>query len=118
MQHLAVEISNLPPYSPDLNPIENANAFAKLKAPIRNAAERTNDHLQHQIDNILDAFSKTKCENDFRHADMRRPGRETLWEGDKRQRQIDRYTMVAAAAELDLLFHSGLLAELVETSAL
>lgn len=29
----------LPPYSPDLNPIENA--FAKLKAKLRKAAERT-----------------------------------------------------------------------------
>ena len=33
----------LPPYSPDFNPIENA--FAKLKALLRNAAERTVDGL-------------------------------------------------------------------------
>ncbi|RWF80318.1 MAG: hypothetical protein E5X63_25245 [Mesorhizobium sp.] len=33
----------LPPYSPDFNPIENA--FSKLKAHLRKAAERTADTL-------------------------------------------------------------------------
>ena len=37
----------LPPYSPDLNPIEQA--FAKLKALLRKAAERTVDGLWHTI---------------------------------------------------------------------
>ena len=35
----------LPPYSPDFNPIENA--FSKLKALLRKAAERTVDALAH-----------------------------------------------------------------------
>ena len=55
-----------PPYSPDLNPIENA--VAKLKTLIRSAAERTIDGLQQQIENALNAFSKTECANYFRHA--------------------------------------------------
>jgi transposase len=37
------ELRYLPPYSPDSNPIENA--FAKLKALLRKAAERTVDRL-------------------------------------------------------------------------
>jgi transposase len=45
----------LPPYSPDLNPIEQA--FAKLKALLRTAATRTVDALWHAIGQALDAFS-------------------------------------------------------------
>jgi len=56
----------LPPYSPDLNLIENA--FAKLKTLIRAAAERTINGLQHRIGKALNAFSETECANDFKHA--------------------------------------------------
>jgi transposase len=42
----------LPPYSPDFNPIENA--FAKLKALLRKAAERTVDGLWTAIGRLLD----------------------------------------------------------------
>ena len=45
----------LPPYSPDFNPIENA--FAKLKALLRKAAERTVAGLWHAIGRIVDTFS-------------------------------------------------------------
>ena len=41
----------LPPYSPDLNPIEQA--FAKLKALLRKAAERTVDGLWNAIGQLL-----------------------------------------------------------------
>ena len=44
----------LPPYSPDFNPIENA--FAKLKALLRKAAERTVDGLWIRIGALLPAF--------------------------------------------------------------
>jgi transposase len=44
----------LPPYSPDFNPIENA--FAKLKALLRKAAERTIDGLWTAIGRIVDLF--------------------------------------------------------------
>jgi transposase len=49
------ELLYLPPYSPDLNPIEQA--FAKLKALLRAAARRTVDALWHAIGHALDAFS-------------------------------------------------------------
>src|SRR6185312_439881 len=44
----------LPPYSPDLNPIEMA--FAKLKALLRSAAKRSVEALWTRIGQLLDAF--------------------------------------------------------------
>ena len=55
----------LPPYSPDLNPIENA--FARLKALLRQAAERTVDGLWATIGRLLDRFTRRECRNYFRH---------------------------------------------------
>lgn len=49
----------LPPYSPDLNPIEQA--FAKIKALLRKAAARTVEHLWQAIADILQAFSPAEC---------------------------------------------------------
>jgi transposase len=56
----------LPPYSPDFNPIENA--FAKLKALLRKAAERTVGALWDRIGTLLDAFTPAECANYFRAA--------------------------------------------------
>jgi transposase len=53
----------LPPYSPDFNPIENA--FAKLKALLRKAAERTIEGLWTVIGYLLDAFTPNECTNYF-----------------------------------------------------
>ena len=53
----------LPPYSPDLNPIENA--FAKLKALLRKAAERTVDGLWQRIGLLSNAFTPQECCNYF-----------------------------------------------------
>jgi len=53
----------LPPYSPDFNPIENA--FAKLKAMLRKAAERTVQGLWIAIGRIIDTFTPTECANYF-----------------------------------------------------
>jgi transposase len=55
----------LPPYSPDLNPIECA--FAKLKGLLRAAAERTVDGLWSAIGRLLDGFARSECRNYFRH---------------------------------------------------
>jgi transposase len=55
----------LPPYSPDLNPIENA--FSKLKAVLRKAAERTVDGLWSAVGRLLDRFTRPECRNYFRH---------------------------------------------------
>ncbi len=51
----------LPPYSPDLNPIEQL--FAKLKALLRKAAARTKDALWDTIGQALDTFSEAECRN-------------------------------------------------------
>jgi transposase len=53
----------LPPYSPDFNPIENA--FAKVKALLRKAAERSVDGLWSTIGRIIDCFTQTECKNYF-----------------------------------------------------
>ena len=51
----------LPPYSPDLNPIEQA--FAKLKALLRGAAARTKEALWTTIGELLDRFKPAECRN-------------------------------------------------------
>jgi transposase len=53
----------LPPYSPDFNPIENA--FSKLKALLRKAAERTVDALWNRISALLGEFAPNECANFF-----------------------------------------------------
>jgi transposase len=53
----------LPPYSPDLNPIENA--FAKLKAHLRKAAARAIPDLWRAIGDALPTFSANECANYF-----------------------------------------------------
>ncbi|KQM38740.1 transposase [Sphingomonas sp. Leaf10] len=56
----------LPPYSPDFNPIEQA--FSKLKAHLRKAAERTIHGLWDAIGRILDLYSPQECANYFANA--------------------------------------------------
>ena len=51
----------LPPYSPDLNPIEMA--FAKLKAHLRRIGARTIDDHWKAVGNIFDLYSTTECWN-------------------------------------------------------
>jgi transposase len=53
----------LPPYSPDLNPIEKL--FAKLKALLRKAAKRSVGALWNQIGDLLNTLSSTECEHYF-----------------------------------------------------
>ena len=53
----------LPPYSPDLNPIENA--FAKLKALLRKAAARSIEQLWDAIARIIQTYSPHECANYF-----------------------------------------------------
>lgn len=56
----------LPPYSPDLNPIEQV--FAKLKALLRKAEERTVEAVWRRIGMLLDRFAPDECANYFRNA--------------------------------------------------
>ncbi len=53
----------LPPYPPAFNPIEDA--FAKLKALLRRAAERTVDDLWNAIGRIVNTFTPAECANYF-----------------------------------------------------
>jgi transposase len=55
----------LPPYSPDLNPIEQA--IAKLKAILRKAAARTIGALIEAIAGALKHFTSSECENYLRN---------------------------------------------------
>lgn len=55
----------LPPYSPDLNPIEQV--FAKLKALLRKAQERSIDALWRRIGQLLDHFKTDECRRYFNH---------------------------------------------------
>jgi transposase len=57
------ELRYLPPYSPDFNPIENA--FAKLKAMLRKAAERSIDRLWRAVADIIDQITPTESRNCF-----------------------------------------------------
>jgi hypothetical protein len=56
----------LPPYSPDLNPIEMA--FAKLKGAFRNAQARTIDGVVGETARALPTVSAKECAGYFRHA--------------------------------------------------
>jgi transposase len=55
----------LPPYSPDLNPIEQL--FAQLKALLRKAAARTRNELWSIVGGVLDACPAAQCSNYLRH---------------------------------------------------
>ena len=56
----------LPPYSPDLNPIEQV--FAKLKLLLRKAAERSAQATWQRIGTLLDAFPPHECANYLRNS--------------------------------------------------
>lgn len=60
----------LPPYSPDLNPIEQW--FAKLKALLRKAEARTFDALIQAIASALETFTPDECANYLANSGYRR----------------------------------------------
>ena len=57
------ELRYLPPYSPDMNPIEKA--FSKLKAYLRKIAERTVAGLIRVLETCADIFKPAECKNYF-----------------------------------------------------
>jgi transposase len=69
IEAVGAELRYLPPYSPDLNPIELA--FAKFKKLLRDGAERTVDKLWKLCGSILDQFTESECRNYFRHCGYR-----------------------------------------------
>ncbi|WP_027285876.1 transposase, partial [Rubritepida flocculans] len=60
------ELRHLPPYSPDMNPIEQV--FAKLKNLVRAAAPRDIEALWNTIGQSLEAFTPKECANYFAHS--------------------------------------------------
>ena len=56
----------LPPYSPDLNPIEQT--FSKIKHSMRLAQERSVDTVQKALAEIIDTITPTQCCNYFRNS--------------------------------------------------
>lgn len=64
------QIFYLPPYSPDMNPIEMA--FAKLKTLLRQEPARTIDALVERIGQFLDRFLPSECANYFHAAGYQR----------------------------------------------
>ena len=65
LEAVGARLVYLPPYSPDLNPIEQW--FAKLKTLLRAAAARTVDALEQTLAQLLEQFTATECQNYFRH---------------------------------------------------
>jgi transposase len=63
IEAVGAELRFLPPYSPDINPIENA--FSKLKSSLRKAAARTVEDLWRVIGEAIDAFTQSECQNYF-----------------------------------------------------
>jgi transposase len=59
----------LPPYSPDLNPIENA--FAKFKWLLKSTPQRTVEALWTACGRLLERFAEPECRNYFRHCGYR-----------------------------------------------
>lgn len=63
------ELLYLPPYSPDLNPIEVA--FAKLKALLGKAGARTREALLEEMGRALDAVTAGDARGFFEHRGYR-----------------------------------------------
>ena len=66
LQEIGVQLIYLPPYSPDLNPIEMA--FAKLKAHLRKKEPRTKDELLTAVTEAILDFPPEQCTNFVRHS--------------------------------------------------
>ena len=63
IKSVAAESKFLPPYSPDLNPIQKA--FSKLNAKLRAAEYRTIPAFEKDLGEVLDCFSPEECGNYF-----------------------------------------------------
>jgi transposase len=71
VESVGARVVYLPPYSPDLNPIELV--FAKLKWLLRSAATRTLDHLWSFLGQVHDAFRTEECADYLRHCGYATP---------------------------------------------
>ena len=69
LEAVGAQVRYLPPYSPDLNPIELA--FSKFKKLLRDGAQRTTEKLWDLCSQVLDLFSESECRNYLRHCGYR-----------------------------------------------
>lgn len=69
LRKAGIKLFFLPPYSPDLNPIEQV--FAKLKHLLRKTAARTSDTVCNAIGRLLDTFTAEECANYFENSGYR-----------------------------------------------
>lgn len=65
IEHAGARLEYLPPYSPDLNPIEMV--FSKIKQTLRSLALRTRDALWRTMQPVLERVSPADARNCFRH---------------------------------------------------
>lgn len=65
IENAGAELVYLPPYSPDLNPIEMI--FSKIKQTLRSLGLRTRETLWHTMQSVLDRISPSDASNCFRH---------------------------------------------------
>ena len=66
IEERGAELRFLPPYSPDLNPIEMV--FSKIKQLLRSLAKRTKDALWNSMQSVLDEVTASDALNCYRHA--------------------------------------------------
>ena len=66
IEQAGAELRFLPPYSPDMNPIEMV--FSKIKQLLQTLAHRTKDALWGSMQSVLDAVTPSDADNCFRHA--------------------------------------------------
>jgi transposase len=69
IEAVGAKLLYLPPYSPDLNPIEMA--FSKFKRLLQTASERTVELLWRACGRLPEQFQEPECRNYFRHAGYR-----------------------------------------------
>jgi transposase len=69
IEHRGCQLLYLPPYSPDLNPIEEA--FGKIKGLLRKAEARTREALVEAMGRALSAVSKHDARGFFEHCGYR-----------------------------------------------
>jgi transposase len=59
----------MPPYSPDLNPIETV--FSKFKTLLREAEQRSVEALWETCGELIELFNESECPNQIRHRGYR-----------------------------------------------
>jgi len=69
IEAVGAKVLYLPPYSPDLNPIETV--FSKFKTLLRKADQRTVEALWKTCGELIDSFAESECRNHIRHCGYR-----------------------------------------------